>query len=75
MLGPITGTIELSRSDVKLMGEEADDCAGFGVSSAGDVDGDALDDVLVGAPGNSDGAGAAYVFGGAALSLLIGGSP
>jgi hypothetical protein len=71
-LGPITGTMGLSRADAKLMGEAADDCAGFGVSSAGDVDADGLADVLVGAPGVADGAGAAYVFGGATLTTLIG---
>jgi hypothetical protein len=50
-------------------------CAGFGVSSAGDVDDDGLDDVLVGAPHNSYAAGAAYVFGGDTLSSLMVGSP
>jgi hypothetical protein len=48
----------------KIQGENADDLAGWSVSAAGDVNGDGLDDLIVGAEGEDDGghyAGAAYV--------------
>ncbi|NOY25468.1 MAG: hypothetical protein GXP62_06300, partial [Oligoflexia bacterium] len=62
--GPVSGTVDLSSADAKLLGEAANDSAGFSVSSAGDVDGDGLDDILVGAFGEDSGgmqAGAAYL--------------
>ena len=64
VLGPFSGTSSLANADAKLIGEAADDQAGHSVSSAGDVDGDGYDDVLVGAWRNDeDGidAGAAYL--------------
>ncbi len=65
VLGPVTGTLDLSRADAKFVGEEYSDFAGFDVSDAGDVDGDGHDDVLIGAMGGDDGggnAGAACLF-------------
>ena len=64
MLGPVTGAVDLGSADAKLIGENAFDWAGYSVSGAGDVDGDGLDDLFVGAPQNSAGgleAGAAYL--------------
>jgi hypothetical protein len=64
VLGPVTGTLDLSLADAKLVGEVADDHVGHGVAGAGDVDADGHDDVLVGAPFNDEGgpnAGAAYL--------------
>jgi hypothetical protein len=71
VLGPVTGTLDLALADAKLVGEAQGDLAGNdpdGVASAGDVDGDGRDDLLVGATHNEEGgsnAGAAYlVYGG-----------
>ena len=62
--------LELSLADHSLVGENPNDHAGISVSSAGDVDGDGLDDLLVGAFGNGDGgsdAGKAYLVLGSSL--------
>ena len=64
VLGPVTGTFDLSGADAKLVGEEPVDLAGCDVAGAGDVDNDGHDDLLVGAQYNGEGglsAGAAYV--------------
>ena len=55
----------------KIQGETAGDVAGNNVAAAGDVNGDGLDDVIIGARGNDSGgsaAGAAYVVFGTASS-------
>ena len=55
---------DLSVADVKFQGESGGDLAGYSVADAGDLDGDALGDVVVGAIyqdiGGSSG-GAAYL--------------
>ena len=62
-----SSTIDLSLADYKFVGESAEDNAGLSVSSAGDVDGDGLDDVLVGAPAKNSNQGVAYLILGASL--------
>jgi hypothetical protein len=64
-------TSYLSQPDYSFIGEAEWDYAGDTVSSAGDVDGDGLDDLLIGAYINDEGgnnAGKAYLILGASLS-------
>lgn len=64
------GTVNLddiavgSTAGFKIIGENGDVGVGFSVASAGDVNGDGFDEIIVGAPFNTaggNGAGAAYV--------------
>ncbi len=85
--GPVRRSRYLSSADAKVVGGAADDALGSAVAGAGDVDGDGLADVILGAPGNDDGgadAGAAYLFlgpvtgsldPGGAHAILVGESP
>ncbi len=63
--GPLTGSGYLSDLSVSMVQGDAEyDYAGVSVAGAGDIDGDGLDDVLVGAYGEDSGAssaGAAYL--------------
>jgi hypothetical protein len=64
VLGPVSGTRNLSLSDVKFVESGDDTNAGVSVSGAGDVDGDGRGDLLLGAPFDSERAtwaGAAYL--------------
>ena len=45
----------LQDADIKFYGEKPEDYAGISVASAGDVNGDGIDDILISAEGNSDG--------------------
>ncbi len=70
---PAAGTLELAEHI--FLGERARDWAGYWVATAGDVDGDGLDDVLVGAydvDTTGESAGAAYLILG--KSLVSGGA-
>jgi len=44
----------LSDADASFLGEDSDDAAGYSVAMAGDMDGDGLGDLLVGAPYNGE---------------------
>ncbi len=71
VLGPVTASASLSTADALLTGATAGDQAGWAVSTAGDVDDDGDDDLLVGAVAEDSGgtsAGAAYLLLGAPAS-------
>ena len=73
--GLLSGNIDLSTADAKFIGEEAGDAAGSSVSSAGDVNNDGYDDILIGADGEDTGgssAGAAYIIYGGATGSTYG---
>ncbi len=72
MHGPLVQSTGLTNSEGTLVGEDAGDFAGAAVAM-GDVDGDGLADLLVGAPGDSSGefaAGAAYVITGVVVGEI-----
>jgi len=54
---PVSGTVDLSAADGKFYGEDAEDDAGKALISAGDIDGDGMDDLLIGANEANEGGG------------------
>ena len=72
-LGPVAGSIGLASADALLVGERAGDNAGWAVGLVEDMDGDGLDDMLIGAGREDSGgsaAGAAYLVYGPGASLF-----
>jgi len=70
----LTSRIGASAANVTLEGEDDSDFFGRSVSGAGDVNGDGIDDMIVGARRDDDGgtdAGAAYIFYGGKLASSI----
>ncbi len=61
LLGPVSGTIDLSLTGARVAGSDTD-AVGSAVLGPGDVDGDGYGDMLFGAPGADDGAGALFLF-------------
>lgn len=55
MLAPFSGERDVADADATLLGEEDFDYAGYAVAAAGNTDGDAFADILVGAPGDITG--------------------
>ena len=67
-------TLSLADADVVLTGEGTDDRAGYAIASAGDMNSDGYDDVLVGARLNDDAgadAGATYLVYGPLTSMSL----
>src|SRR5947207_404657 len=61
--GPIAGSMIATQADAIIFGEDLDDDFGVSVDRAGDVNGDGVDDVIVGADQLfNEGTGKAYVF-------------
>jgi hypothetical protein len=56
--GPAALAGDLSAASAEILGEKERDFAGAAVAAPGDLDGDGLDDVLVGARGETSGGGA-----------------
>lgn len=46
---PLSGPFDLANADVTIIGIDSSDRSGWSVSSAGDINGDGLDDLLIGA--------------------------
>jgi len=69
----LSGTFDMGGGvqspNVTIFGKATTDLLGNGIAGAGDVNGDGIDDIIVGAPNNNDGGtnneGAAYIFFGA----------
>ncbi len=76
LLGPVSGPLDPSDAEAKLVGEMSEDWAGSSTAAGGDVDADGLRDILIGAASNDAGgsqAGKAYlVRGGVTGTLSLG---
>ncbi|MCP3065178.1 hypothetical protein LXT21_41035 [Myxococcus sp. K38C18041901] len=67
--GPVSGLQSFSTANLVLTGAVAGELVGSAVASAGDLDNDGLEDLLIGAPASGSVAGKAYVvYGGSVTS-------
>jgi len=72
--GQSLSLVDLGGGGASFVGEAADSGSGYSVASAGDVDGDGLDDILIGAPGHDQGgsnAGMTYLMLGSTVAAGI----
>lgn len=72
--GPLTGQRSVTTADATITGSFANESFGASVASAGDVNGDGIKDIIIGAPRfplNGVGTGRAYVFYGPIEGSLI----
>ena len=53
LYGPLSGSRQISEAEARFVGAHAGAGTGYALAAAGDVDGDDLDDILLGAPGIS----------------------
>ena len=68
--GPLSGAIGLASADAVFVGNGIGQTAGTAVAAGGDLDGDGLEDALIGAPGDdtaSSNAGATWLWAGFGL--------
>ena len=71
VLVPREPSRDLAGADLTILADARDQDAGWSVASAGDVDGDGFDDVLVGVPSDLGEVGAAYLFYGPRRGELV----
>jgi len=60
--GPLMGTRNMSSADAIIRGASPEELLGSDIEGGSDINGDGYTDILIGAPGASEGAGAAYLF-------------
>ena len=73
--GSMPSSVQLSNADVKLTGESSGDQVGTSISSAGDVNGDGFDDVVVSSATHNSTAGATYIIYGGNAGSATGALP
>ena len=62
LFGPVSGNVPIEDAAFQLTGEEAGDAAGWAIA-AGDIDGDAISELVVGSTNTTHGGSRVYVVG------------